>query len=133
MTANRPIEVTSAEDRLAQAGIKISQANVATFCRRRHIRKLALFGSVLHGDFRSDSDIDVLVEFEPDHVPGLIRLAGMELELSALLGGHKVDMNIPLCLSPYFRDKVLAEAEVLYAEAIEKMIECRSFRVFNES
>jgi uncharacterized protein len=72
---------------------------------------------VLHNDFRADSDIDVLVEFEPNHVPGLIRLASMELELSELLGGRKVDMNTPLCLSPHFRDKVLAEAEVLYAEA----------------
>jgi uncharacterized protein len=117
MTASQAVEVKSAEDALARAGIKISQANIAAFCYRHHIRKLALFGSVLRSDFRPDSDIDTLVEFEPDHVPGLIRLAGMELELSALLGGRKVDMNTPLCLSPYFRDKVLAEAEVLYAEA----------------
>ena len=100
-----------------QAGIKITQAEIAAFCRRYHIRKLALFGSVLRDDFRPDSDVDVLVEFEPGHVPGLIRLAGMELDLSELLGGHRVDMNTPLCLSRYFREEVLAEAEVLYAQA----------------
>jgi predicted nucleotidyltransferase len=97
--------------------IKIPQANIAAFCQRHHIRRLALFGSVLRDDFRPDSDVDVLVEFEPGHVPGLIRLAGMELELSELLDGRQVDMNTPLCLSPYFRDEVLAAAEVLYAQA----------------
>jgi predicted nucleotidyltransferase len=90
---------------------------LAAFCRRHHIRKLALFGSELHGDALPDSDVDVLVEFEPGHVPGLIRLAGMELELSALLGGRKVDLNTPLCLSRFFRDEVLAEAEPLYVAA----------------
>jgi predicted nucleotidyltransferase len=75
---------------------------------------LAVFGSVLRDDFRADSDLDVLVEFEPGHSPGLIRLAGMEIELSGLLDGRKVDMNTPLCLSRYFRDEVLAEAEPLY-------------------
>ena len=100
---------------MGRARIKIPRANIAAFCQRHHIRKLALFGSALRDDFRSDSDIDVPVEFEPAHVPGLLRLAGMELELSELLGGRKVDMNTPMCLSPYFRDEVLAEAEVLYA------------------
>ena len=100
-----------------QARIQIPQGEIAAFCRRHHIRKLALFGSVLREDFRPDSDIDVLVEFAPSHVPGLIRLAGMEMELSELLGGRKVDMNTPLCLSRYFREEVLAEAEVLYAQA----------------
>lgn len=97
--------------------LQLPQQQVAEFCRRHHIRKLAVFGSVLHGDARPDSDVDVLVEFEPGHVPGLIRLAGMELELSALLGGRKVDLNTPLCLSPYFRAEVLAEAEPVYAAA----------------
>jgi predicted nucleotidyltransferase len=102
---------------MTRVKINIPHANVAAFCRRHHIRKLALFGSVLRDDFRPDSGIDVLVEFEPGHVPGFIRLAGMELELSEILGGRKVDMNTPMCLSPYFRDEVLAEAEMLYAEA----------------
>jgi uncharacterized protein len=61
--------------------------------------------------------LDVLVEFEPGHTPGLIRLAGMEIELSTLLDGRKVDMNTPLCLSQFFRDEVLAEAEPVYVAA----------------
>jgi predicted nucleotidyltransferase len=85
---------------------------IADFCRRHHIRKLAVFGSVLREDFRSDSDVDVLVEFEPGHTPGLA-FFGMEQELSELLG-RQVDLNTPQFLSVYFRDKVLAEAEVQY-------------------
>jgi len=96
---------------------QLPQREITAFCRRHHIRKLALFGSELHGDARPDSDMDVLVEFESGHVPGLIRLAGMELELSALLGGRKVDLNTPLCLSRFFLDEVLAEAEPLYIAA----------------
>ena len=94
--------------------LKLPKQKIADFCRRHHIRKLAVFGSALRADFRPKSDVDVLVEFEPDHTPGLIRLAGMEIELSALLGGRKVDMNTPLCLSPFFRDEVLEEAEPVY-------------------
>ncbi len=86
---------------------------IAAFCRRHHIRRLAVFGSVLHGDARPGSDLDVLVEFEPGHVPGLAFFA-MEQELSELLG-QPVDLNTPQFLSPYFRDQVLAEAEVQYA------------------
>jgi predicted nucleotidyltransferase len=97
--------------------LQLPPTQVAEFCQRHHIRKLAVFGSVLHGDARPDSDLDVLVEFEPGHVPGLFRLAGMELELSTLLGGRKVDLNTPLCLSQHFRDEVLAEAEPVYAAA----------------
>src|SRR6266581_7433064 len=95
--------------------IELPQHQIAEFCRRHHIRKLSLFGSVLRDDFRPDSDVDVLVEFEPDHIPGLIRFAGMELELSKLLGGRKVDLNTPQFLSPYFRDEVLEEAAVQVA------------------
>ena len=102
---------------MTRAKIKIPDANVAAFCRRHHIRKLALFGSVLRDDFRPDSDIDVLAEFEPGHVPGFIRPAGTESELSEILGGRKVDTNTPMGLSPYSRDEVLAESEILYAEA----------------
>jgi uncharacterized protein len=102
---------------MMRAKIKIPQADMADFCQRYHIRKLALFGSVLRDDFQPDSDIDVLVEFEPGHVPGFIRLAGIELALSELLGRRKVDMNTPMGLSPYFRDEVLAEAELCYAQA----------------
>jgi predicted nucleotidyltransferase len=94
--------------------ISISQDKIADFCRRHHIRKLSLFGSVLRDGFRPDSDVDVLVEFEPGHVPGLAFFS-MEAELSEILG-YKVDLNTPRFLSPYFRDEVLAEAEVQYVQ-----------------
>ncbi len=94
--------------------IKLPKQKIEDFCRRHHIRQLAVFGSALREDFGSKSDLDLLVEFEAEHVPGLIGLAGMEIELSELLGGRKVDVNTPLCLSHYFRDEVLAEAEPVY-------------------
>jgi len=85
---------------------------IAEFCRRNRIRRLALFGSSLRDDFRPDSDVDVLVEFEPGARVGLAFIT-MQDELSELLG-RKVDLNTPACLSPYFRKEVLDEAEVLY-------------------
>ena len=94
--------------------VDLPKEKIADFCRRYHIRKLAVFGSALRKDFRPDSDLDVLVEFDPGHTPGLA-FFGMEQELSELLG-RKVDLNTPQFLSPYFREKVLAEAEVQYAE-----------------
>ena len=94
--------------------VDLPKEKIADFCRRHHIRKLAVFGSALREDFRPDSDLDVLVEFAPEHTSGLA-FFGMEQELSELLG-RKVDLNTPQFLSPYFRDKVLAEAEVQYAE-----------------
>ena len=97
------------------AHIAVPKDRIADFCRRHHIRRLSLFGSVLRDDFGPASDVDVLVEFEEGKAPGLIRLAGMELELSEMLGGRKVDMNTPRCLSRYFRDRVKEEAEVQYA------------------
>ena len=97
------------------AHVSVDKKTIAAFCRKHHIRRLALFGSALHGDSMADSDLDVLIEFEPDHVPGLAFFA-MEIELSELLG-RKVDLNTPGFLSPYFRDQVLAEAEVQYAQA----------------
>jgi predicted nucleotidyltransferase len=93
--------------------IELPKEKIADFCRRHHIRKLAVFGSALREDFRPDSDVDVLVEFDPGHTPGLA-FFGMEQELSELLR-RKVDLNTPKFLSPYFRNKVLAEAEVQYA------------------
>ena len=85
------------------------------FCRRNHIRKLSVFGSFLREDFGGDSDIDILVEFSPDHIPGLIRLAGMENELTSILG-RKVDMRTAEDISRYFRNEVIESAEVKYAE-----------------
>lgn len=85
------------------------------FCRRHYIRKLSVFGSYLRDDFGPESDIDFLVEFKPEHIPGLIEFAGMEIELSEILG-RKVDLRTAQDLSRYFRDEVVAQAEVQYAE-----------------
>ncbi len=95
--------------------ISLPRDQIAEFCRRRHIRKLALFGSALRDDFRPDSDVDILVVFDPQHVPGFFELYDMEESLSALLGGRKVDLRTPEDLSRYFRDEVVARAEVQYA------------------
>ena len=89
---------------------------LAAFCRANGIRRLSVFGSALRDDFGPDSDIDLLVEFDPERVPGLIRLAGMELELSDLFDGRKVDLRTPGDLSRYFRRQVMDEAEVQYAQ-----------------
>jgi predicted nucleotidyltransferase len=96
------------------AQVLIDKGRIAAFCRKHHITRLALFGSALRQDFRPDSDIDVLVEFEPDHLPGLAFFA-MEEELSEILG-RKVDLNTPGFISPYFRDEVLAESKVQYVQ-----------------
>ncbi len=92
--------------------IKIDRAKIAEFCKRHHIHKLALFGSVLRDDFSRDSDVDVLVEFEPGHVPELVFFA-MENELSGILS-RKVDLNTPQFLGKYFRDQVMSEAQIQY-------------------
>jgi predicted nucleotidyltransferase len=96
------------------AQIAVDEKRITAFCRKHQISRLALFGSVLHGDFRSDSDVDVLVEFEPDSIPGLLGMAHIERELSDILG-RKVDLRTPEDLSRYFRQAVLKEAEVQYA------------------
>jgi len=95
--------------------LEIPRHKLAEFCKRNHIRRLALFGSALRDDFTPESDVDVLVEFEPGHVPGFIKLAGMEIELSRIIG-RKVDMRTPEDLSPYFRQEVVSSAEIQYAE-----------------
>jgi hypothetical protein len=97
--------------------LSVPKDRIASFCRERGIRRLAFFGSVLRPDFRPDSDVDVLVEFEPDRIPGLLGIARMEREFSALLGNRKVDLRTLEDLSPYFRQTVLAEARVQYARA----------------
>jgi len=93
----------------------IPSEKVTDFCKRNHINKLSLFGSILRGDFSADSDIDLLAEFETGNIPGLIRLAGMEVELARILG-HKVDLRTAEDLSRYFRQHVVDLAEVLYAQ-----------------
>ncbi len=95
--------------------IAIPRSELEALCRRRHIRWLALFGSVLTDRFRTDSDVDVLVEFEPGHTPGL-DIVDIEDELSALFGGRRVDLVLKQDLSRWIRGSVLAEAEVLYGE-----------------
>lgn len=99
---------------MAQRRMDIPSGQIADFCRKHHIRKLALFGSVLRDDFRADSDVDVLVEFKPGREPGFLGLARMERELSEIFG-RSVDLRTPEDLSPRFRDEVLAAAEVRYA------------------
>jgi predicted nucleotidyltransferase len=94
------------------ANVALPPEEIAAFCRRNHIKKLALFGSILRDDFGPDSDIDVLVEFEAEHVPGLAFFE-MQDELSALLG-HQVDLHTPQFLSQYFREQVQAEAQVYF-------------------
>ena len=100
---------------MAKAHIDIPKERIAEFCRRNHIRRLALFGSVLRDDFTAESDVDVLVEFEPGTRIGW-RFFGLEQELSEILG-RKVDLNTPGFLSDYFRDEVLTEAEIQYDAA----------------
>lgn len=94
----------------------VSLEEIAAFCRRSHIRRLALFGSFLRGDFGPQSDVDVLVEFQPGCAPGFFRLFDMEEELSGLFGGRRVDIRTSRDLSRYFRDEVISQAVEQYAE-----------------
>jgi len=96
--------------------IQVAKDDIDDFCRRNHIQRLSLFGSVLRDDFSPDSDVDILVEFEPDARVGFITLAGMEIELSRLLG-RKAEIHTVKGLNPHFRDNVLNAAEVQYEHA----------------
>jgi len=98
---------------MASVAIDIDRERLAELCTRHHISRLALFGSVLRTDFRPDSDVDVLVEFAPGHTPGFA-FFGIQEELSELIG-RRVELHTPGFLSPYFRDRVRAEAQVLHA------------------
>ena len=107
-------------DLLSNAGtrntqVSLSKEALAAFCQQHGIRRLAVYGSALRDDFGPDSDIDLLVEFEPDCIPGLLGVAGMELSLSELFAGRKVDLRTAEDLSPYFRQEVLEMAEVQYS------------------
>ena len=97
---------------MQHAALLVPQSEITAFCERHQIRRLALFGSVLRQDFTPESDVDVLAEFKPGHVPGLAFFT-LQDELSALFG-RQVDLNTPQCLSKYFRDEVLAQAKDLY-------------------
>ncbi len=96
--------------------VAIPRDALAEFCREHGITRLAVFGSALREDFGPESDIDLLVEFESDRIPGLLGVVSMELELSGVFGGRKVDLRTPEELSPYFRQAVLDAAEVQYAQ-----------------
>ena len=92
---------------------KIPKDKLAGFCKRNHIKKLSVFGSAVRGNLQPDSDIDLLVEFEQDHTPGLFSIVRMEMELAEMLG-RKVDLRTPEDLSQYFRDEVVRNAELQY-------------------
>lgn len=92
----------------------ISEKQLEEFCLRNHIKKLSIFGSALGNELNFDSDIDILVEFDEKHIPGLMNIAGMEIELSEMLE-RKVDLCTPEELSKYFRDEVVSKAKVEYA------------------
>jgi uncharacterized protein len=97
-----------------QKAVTADRILLANFCSSHHIHRLSLFGSILGDDFRPDSDIDLLVEFEPGRKLGFIGLAAIERGLSELLGGRQLDVRTPEELSPYFRSDVLRDAEILY-------------------
>ncbi|MBF0136697.1 MAG: nucleotidyltransferase family protein [Magnetococcus sp. DMHC-1] len=96
-------------------GLQLPDSDLARFCQRHHILRLSLFGSVLRGTDRPESDVDLLVEFAPGHTPDFFTLADMEEEFSCLLHGRRVDMRTPRDLSHYFRAEVVASAQVQYA------------------
>jgi uncharacterized protein len=95
--------------------LSIPPEQLAQYCQAHHIRRLSIFGSTLAGTARPDSDIDLLVEFEPGREPGLLALAAMEAELTDMLGGSRVDLRTAQDLGRHFRDRVLREAELQYA------------------
>ena len=107
---NRSVSVDT--NRIKQR-VNVPENQLADFCRKYSIKSLSLFGSVLREDFRPESDVDVLVEFQQGRTPGLLKLASMERELSLLFANHKVDLRTSQDLSRYFRDRVIREAVVL--------------------
>ena len=94
--------------------IDANWAVLSEFCRRNHIRRLSLFGSALRGELKPESDLDLLAEFDPCHVPGFFDLTAMEHELTALLG-RRADLRTPAELSRHFREDVVSRARTLYA------------------
>jgi uncharacterized protein len=108
--------VSHTEESMTVAHIEIPEAEIAKICRRNGIRKLALFGSVLTDRFSDSSDIDILVEFRSQERVGFFRLADMENELRQVLGGRKIDLRTPIDLSRHFREEVVRNARVVYAE-----------------
>jgi hypothetical protein len=103
------------EDAAMESLLPIRPEALKAFCQKHHIRRLSVFGSVLKGTGRPDSDIDLLVDFEVEHVPGLLSVTSMEIELSQMLGGRKVDLRTANDLSRHFRDEIVRTARVAYA------------------
>jgi len=101
---------------MSESKVSIPKDKIAEFCMRNRVRRLSLFGSVLREDFSPESDVDILVEFEPGTRMGLIRLSGLEIELGKIVG-RKVDLNTAGFLSKYYRDQILSEADVQYDAA----------------
>jgi hypothetical protein len=97
-------------------GVEIPEKELEDFCKRNHIRELSLFGSILREDFSTNSDIDILVEFDEGHVPGLIRISSMERELSQLFKGRKVDLRTTYDISVNYRDEVMGSRRVIYGQ-----------------
>ena len=97
--------------------LRVDRDELAAFCRRNGIRSLAVFGSAITGDFDGESDVDLLIEFEPGRTPGLLGIARMELEAAPIFGGREVELRTYEDLSRYFRDEVRAKAEPLYGAA----------------
>ncbi len=96
--------------------IEVPQQQLAELCHRHHIQRLSLFGSVLRDDFGPDSDVDVLVEFDPD-VPVGFRIFRVEEELSTLFGGRRIDLADPKYLNKYLKDRILGSAQVQFEDA----------------
>ena len=92
----------------------ITRDELKNFCQKHHITKMSLFGSAIRDELKPESDIDVLVEFDRKHIPGLLDIAGMEIELSEIIG-KKIELHTPAELSRYFREDVMKQAKVEYA------------------
>lgn len=114
---NPQVRLNAMQNHVTRARIPIPLTRIGEFCRRHRIRRLALFGWVIRDDFGPESDVDVLVEFEPGATPGFFGLSRMEHELSTLMGGRRAEISTPEMLSKYFKDDVLRSAEVLYDAA----------------
>lgn len=99
---------------MKETNLEVPKEKIAEFCKKNHIHRFALFGSVLRDDFGPDSDIDTLVEFEDNYVPGLFKIFDMEEELSVIFGNRKIDLRTPGDPSRYFRAEVISNSEVCY-------------------
>jgi predicted nucleotidyltransferase len=104
------------DDLLSASRLNIDRAGLAALCRRHHVRSLRLFGSALRDDFNAQSDVDLLVEFDPRYIPGFLQLHTIAQELSACFDGRPVDLVTVRALSPRLRERILSGAEVLFAE-----------------